>query len=164
MVAERGLDRRARLVQRQLKRDVAEFVRDFLAVQEPELDRAGIHADLGGDLAKLLAGGERGFGRLRLLLGRRQDLLDLALFGRLELVLALLVLALQRVFRDLGLRLQIARRQARQRKAAILGGAEQVRVFLVELRQLGLARLGGGGDRDTGTLTMSATRFSFLCR
>ncbi len=146
MVAERGLDRLARLVQRQLKRDIAEFVRNFFGVQQPQLDSGGVHADLGGDLAKILAGGEGVFGFLRLLLGRGQDLFDLALFGHLELVLALVKRAAQRVFRDLGLRLHIVRRQARQHEAAILGSAEQIGVRIIELRELGLAGLGDAGD------------------
>ena len=146
--AERRLDRVARRVERQFERDIAQLVRDLLAVQEAEIDRLRV---LPGDrrrhLLPVLAGGQRRLGFLGLFLGGREDLLDLALLGGLELLLALVVFGPQLVLRDLGGRRQIARRQAGEREAAVFRRPEQVEIGLVELCQLCLARLADIGDR-----------------
>ncbi len=142
--AERRLDRLARLFERQLERDVGQHLRHFLPLHQPEIDGLGILlGDRRRDHFPILARRERRFGLFRFVLGGRQNLLHLALLGRLELVLALLVLladlALLNVleFRDIG------GGEARHREGAEFGSAEQVGVAFVEFGQVGLARLAG---------------------
>ena len=147
MPPERGFDRVARLVQGQFERGLAERARHLLAPHQAEIDRIRVlPGDHGRNLPPVLAGGQRRLGLLRLFLGGRQDLLYVAPFGDLQLILTLIVLFLQLRFRDLDVLDDIRGVEADKRKAPIFGGAEQVRMLVVERLQLLLARLSDIGD------------------
>ncbi len=150
--AERGLYRFARLVQRQLENGVGKRARHLFSFQQTEIYRFRVlSGDCGGDLLPILAGGKRRFGFLRLFLRRSEDLLDFAALGKLQLVLALLVLLLQLRLGNLDVLGNVRWGEARQREAPIFGGAEQILMRLVERFELGLARLShiaDSGDRQ----------------
>ena len=155
---------RARLVQRQLERDVAEFGRNVLAVQ------------------RALARSRRGPCRFR----RRQcenPCRRRARFrppspsprsapesARSRAVRVTWNSSLRSSYSRCSVSCGISsvgltslRRQARQREAAIFRGAEQIGMFLVKLRQLGLARrrrgAGDGGNRNGGRCRRRASRY-----
>ena len=104
----------ARLVERQLEGDLAERARHLVAPHQAEIDRVRVlPGDRRRDLPPVLAGGQRRLGLLRLFLGGREDLLDLAPLGDLQLVLTLVVFLLQLGLGDLDVLGDIRRVEAR---------------------------------------------------
>ena len=148
MLAERGLDRRARLVQRQLERDVAEFVRDFLAVQQPEFDRlrgpcpisvATSRNSLPAASAASASFAFSSVGARICWIWRCSGIWNSSLrssYSRCSVSSGISASG----FRSLGDRLASV-------KPRYSGARNRSGCCLVELRQLGLARLGDVGDR-----------------